>query len=236
MRAIILAGGKGTRLMPYTAVIPKPLMPVGEMPIVEILIKQLQRTGVDRITFALGHLAHLVQAVVGDGEKFGVRIDYSIEDKRLGTSGPLTLIHDLDETFMVLNGDVLTDLNFEDITSFHKSHQSTITIACHKRTVNIDYGVIHRNGFEVTRYEEKPKIELYVSMGVYVFDPAVLKYLPQGSYLDFPDLVDRLIDRKDKVLIYPHDGIWFDLGRLEDFNMVHEIWDDLKDKIILNND
>lgn len=236
MRAIILAGGQGTRLMPYTAVIPKPLMPVGEMPIVEILINQLQRSGVDRITFALGHLAHLVQAVIGNGDKFGVKIDYSIEDKRLGTSGPLTLIQDLNETFMVLNGDVLTDLNFDNLTSFHSSRNSTITIACHKRTVNIDYGVIHRDGFIVTRYEEKPTIELFVSMGIYVFDPAVLRYLPQGSYLDFPDLVNKLIEGNDKVLIYPYDGIWFDLGRLEDFNQVHEIWDDLKNKILVNND
>lgn len=236
MRAIILAGGQGTRLLPYTAVIPKPLMPVGEMPIVEILIKQLQRSGVNHITFALGHLAHLVQAVLGNGEKFGVKIDYSIEDKRLGTSGPLSLIGDLNETFMVLNGDVLTDLDFADIRSFHAERQSTITIACHKRTVNIDYGVIHRNGFEVTQYEEKPAIELYVSMGIYVFDPAVLKYLPPDTYVDFPDLVKKLIDTRDKVLIYPYDGVWYDLGRLEDFNRVHEVWHDLKDKILGNND
>lgn len=231
MRAVILAGGQGTRLKPYTAVIPKPLMPVGDMPIVEILIRQLQSSGVDRITFALGHLAHLVQAVLGNGNQYGVEIDYSIEDKRLGTSGPLSLIRDLNETFLVLNGDVLTDLDFHDITRFHAEQKSTITIACHKRAVNIDYGVIHRDGFRVTEYEEKPIIELYVSMGVYVFEPAVLSYVDLETYLDFPDLVNRLIQEKEHVLIYPYDGIWFDLGRFEDFNRVHEIWDDLKPKI-----
>jgi NDP-mannose synthase len=231
MRAIILAGGKGSRLLPYTTILPKPLMPIGEQPIVEILLRQLRHYGYNRITLALGHLAHLVQAVLGNGEKLGTRIDYSIEDVPLGTSGPISMVKDLNDTFLVLNGDVLTDMNFADLLTFHRQNKSVLTIASHRRRVDIDYGVIHRNGFNVVRYEEKPVINYEVSMGIYVFEPSVLHHISRASYLDFPDLVRMLLEKEEKVSSYPYDGIWYDLGRVADFQQAQDLLGTLKKSI-----
>lgn len=231
MRAVVLAGGKGARLSPYTAILPKPLMPVGDQAILEILIRQLKHNGFHRITVALGHLAHLVKAVLGNGDSLEVNIDYSIEDAPLGTSGPLLLIEPLDETFVVLNGDVLTDLSFQDVINFHRHNNAVATIATHKRNVNIDYGVVYRQGNRMTGYEEKPTMNYEVSMGIYVLEPRVLQFIPQGSYQDFPDLVRILIENKEKVMCYPYEGIWFDLGRFEDFQKVQELADSLAGSI-----
>jgi NDP-mannose synthase len=222
LRTVILAGGKGTRLRPYTTVLPKPLMPVGDQPILEILVRQLIRAGSTRITIALGHLANLVQAVLGSGERFGVEIDYSLEDKPLGTSGPLSLIPGLTDTFFVLNGDILTDLDFRDLRRFHCENNAALTIASHRRKVHIDYGVLHRDDHRLTRYVEKPVIDYEVSMGIYVFQPSVLGYIPNGEYLDFPDLVRTLLANQEPVYCYPYEGIWFDLGRPEDFDRAQE--------------
>lgn len=231
MRAVILAGGKGTRLLPYTTVLPKPLMPIGDQAIVEILIRQLRYHGFQRITVALGHLAHLVQALLGNGEKLGVKIDYSVEDVPLGTSGPLALIRGLDETFLVANGDVLTDINLEKMLRFHREQGAVATIATHCRRVDINYGVIHRDGFRVVRYDEKPVINYEVSLGIYIFDPLVLEHVPPGRYLDFPDLVTKLLQSGATVCSYPYEGVWFDLGRVEDFQAVHSTIDALREQI-----
>lgn len=231
MRAVILAGGKGTRLAPYTTIVPKPLLPVGEQPIVEILIRQLQNHGFHRITLALGHLAHLVQAVLGNGDHMGVRIDYSIENTALGTSGPIGLLKDLSETFVVLNGDILTDLNFDSLLNFHRDNRFALTVACHERKVNIDYGVVHSDGFQIVGYEEKPVLRFHVSTGIYVFEPTVLEHIVPGQYLDFPDLVNDMLRKGQRVGCYPFEGMWFDLGRIEDFQSVHESWDELKQTV-----
>ncbi len=175
MRAIILAGGKGTRLRPYPTIIPKPLVPVGDRPIVEVLIQQLGSQGFDWITVALGHLAPLVQAVLGDGTRFRVKCDYAVEDTPLGTSGPLSAIQDITGTFLVLNGDLLTDIDFRDLVRFHSENGFTLTVASLERKLHIDYGVIHKKGLEIVEYEEKPDMSLLVSAGIYVLEPSVLK-------------------------------------------------------------
>lgn len=231
MRAVILAGGKGKRLLPYTTILPKPLLPVGDQAILEILIRQIRNAGFHRITIALGHLAHLVQAVLGNGHNLGVQIDYSIEERPLGTSGPLSLIPDLNETFMVLNGDVLTDLDFQKMLSFHRENNAVTTIATHKRTVNIDYGVIRKNGLAVVGYDEKPPIHYEVSMGIYIFEPEVLAHIAHGAFLDFPDLVNILLSKEMHLVSYPHEGIWFDLGRAADFQQVQKMTDVLEKSI-----
>jgi NDP-sugar pyrophosphorylase family protein len=228
MRVVILAGGKGTRLRPYTNILPKPLLPVGERPVIEILIKQLHDCGFDRVTLALGHMAHLFKAVLGDGEKFGLKVEYAVEDSPLGTSGPLSKISGLDEPFLVCNGDVLTNFDFSGLMEFHRSREACMTIASHKRRVEIDYGVVRRSGAELVRYVEKPSIDYEVSMGIYAFDPRILRYIPDDSHLDFPDLVRILMDNEEKVLIHTFDGIWFDLGRIEDFQRVQDELIDLK--------
>ncbi len=218
MKAVILAGGKGARLAPYTKILPKPLMPIGDMPILEILLRQMRRSGVDEAILTVGHLAQLLQVFFQDGERLGLKISYSYEDQPLGTAGPLSLVSGLDDTFLVTNGDVLTTLDFADLVATHRRSGAAATIAMHKRQVKVDLGVIQTNGNqEVVGYIEKPTYDFHVSMGIYVFEPRVLKYIPYNQYLDFPNLVLRLIEVGELVRGYPFDGYWQDLGRPDDY-------------------
>ena len=229
MRAVILAGGKGTRLKPYTNVIPKPLMPIGDMSILEVLIHQLQRAGVHEVILTVGHKADLLHAFFQDGQRFGIPIRYSYEDKPMGTAGPLKIVKGLPKTFLVMNGDVLTDLDFSDLVRFHKETQSMVTIAMYNRHVNIDLGVLQFNdGYQVTGYIEKPTYEFNVSMGVYVFELAALDYIPADEHFDFPSLILKLIENGQKVSGYPFTGYWQDLGRPDDYEQAVEDFDKMK--------
>ncbi|MCX6078410.1 MAG: sugar phosphate nucleotidyltransferase [Chloroflexi bacterium] len=230
MKAIILAGGKGTRLLPYTKVIPKPLMPIGDMPILEVLVHQVKRAGVDEIILSVGHLASLLQAFFQDGTQLGTHIRYSYENIPLGTVGPLTIIPGLDQTFLVMNGDVLTDLEFSDLIAFHRESQALVTIAMHKRQVKIDLGVIQlaSNSQNVIGYIEKPTYDYQVSMGIYVFEPAALQYIPKDTYYDFPTLILELIKQGQKVAGYPFNGYWQDLGRPDDYERAIQDFDSLR--------
>lgn len=218
MKAVVLAGGKGARLAPYTRIIPKPMMPIGDKAILEILLHQMRRAGITDVILTVGHLAGLMRAFFQDGAHLGIKITYSYEDHPLGTAGPLGLIDGLDETFMVCNGDVLTMLNLSELIDFHKKNRSVATIASHLRKVHIDLGVIQTNGdHSIIGYQEKPTIDYLVSMGIYIFEPVVLQYIIKGSYLDFPDLIKILIAKNQKVIAYPYDGYWEDLGRPDDY-------------------
>lgn len=233
MKAVILAGGKGTRLAPYTKILPKPLMPVGEMPILEVIVRQLRRAGVDEIVLTVGHLAELLRAFFGDGSHFGLKIRYSFEEQPLGTAGPLALVDGLDETFLVMNGDVLTDLNIRDLVQFHKEMAASATIAMHQRKVKIDLGVILCDGGErVVGYIEKPTYDYRVSMGVYVFEPRVLNFIPRGKYLDFPNLVHKLLGEGEKVVGYLFNGYWQDLGRPDDYEQAAVDFNNLREKFL----
>ena len=219
MKAVVLAGGKGTRLVPYTRILPKPLMPIGDMPILEVLICQMKRYGVEEVILTVGHLAELLRSFFQDGSRFGIPIRYCYEDKPLGTAGPLAQVDGLDNTFLVSNGDVLTTLDLGALVAFHRAEGATATIAVHRRTVNIDLGVIKFNGRnEVVDYIEKPKFDYDVSMGIYVFEPTVLEHIPRGRYLDFPDLVLMLLAAGHRVVGFPFDGYWKDLGRPDDYD------------------
>jgi NDP-mannose synthase len=218
MRAIILAGGKGVRLAPVTEVIPKPLVPIGGKPIMEIVIRQLQRHGFNRITLAVGYMADLIRAYFGDGAKFGVKIDYSYEPHPLGTAGPLALINGLDKTFLVMNADVLTNINFEELIRYHQAQNGVATIGAYERESRIDLGVIIKDGGRrIVDYIEKPTMRHLVSMGVYVFEPQVLEFINGQGYLDFPDLVKLLLKADLPVNFYPFAGYWLDIGRHEDY-------------------
>lgn len=233
MKAIILAGGKGTRLAPYTKVLPKPLMPIGDMPILEILLRQLKRAGIDEVVLTVGHLAGLLQAFFQDGQSLGLTISYSFENYPLGTAGPLSLVQGLDDTFLVANGDVLTTLDLVDLFKFHRRSGAAATIATHKRTVNVDLGVIQFNGTQdVVGYIEKPTYDFQVSMGIYVFEPRVLNFIPYNQYLDFPDLVLNLIEAGDRVVGYPFDGYWQDLGRPDDYEQAVQDFASMRSKIL----
>jgi NDP-mannose synthase len=223
LQAVILAGGKGTRLAPYTTIFPKPLVPLGEVPILEIVIRQLKRAGIDTITLAVGHLSELIQAFFQDGSRFGVQIEYAREEKPLGTAGPLAAISGLDDTFLVMNGDVLTTLDFADLLRHHRENKNAATIAMHARQVNIDFGVIETGTQgKIANYIEKPTYAFQVSMGIYAFEPSVIAYIPAGKRFDFPELVLRLLAAGEPVSGYAYEGYWMDIGRPDDYTQASE--------------
>lgn len=224
MKTVILAGGQGTRLKPYTTVFPKPLMPIGDKPILEIIIRQLKSCGLDDIIITVGHLGELIMTFFGDGSQLGVNIKYSREDKPLGTAGGLGLIkEELKDTFLMINGDTLTTLNFSELVSYHQRNGAVTTIALKKREVYIDFGIVELDDNDnVKGYTEKPTNEYLVSMGVNVFEPRVLDYIKVGERLDFPDLTKTLITKGEKVKGFLFDGYWLDIGRREDYERANE--------------
>ena len=233
MKAVVMAGGKGTRLAPYTKILPKPLLPIGDMPILEVLIRQMKQAGVDEIFLTVGHLSELLRAFFQDGEQWGVKINYCYEDFPMGTVGALAQISGLNETFLMTNGDVLTTLNPQALFAFHKRQQAMATIAVHHRKVKIDFGVLQLNGSSsVTGYLEKPMLEYMVSMGMYVFEPDVVAYVPKRQYLDFPDLILKLIAAGEKVVAYPFDGYWQDLGRPDDYEQAANDFDGMRSQFL----
>ena len=233
MKAVVLAGGKGARLAPYTKILPKPLMPVDDMPILEILLRQMKRNGIDEVVLTVGHLSQLLRAFFQDGKQLGMEIGYSFEQKPLGTAGPLSLVKGLDDTFLVTNGDVLTTIDFKALVESHRKSGAVATIASHARKVKVDLGVIQFNGDnEIIGYIEQPTYDFYVSMGIYVFEPRVLDYIPHNQYLDFPDLVLKLIKAGERVLGYPYDGYWQDLGRPDDYEQAMQDFPSLRAQIL----
>jgi NDP-sugar pyrophosphorylase family protein len=236
MRAIILAGGKGTRLAPYTTVLPKPLMPIGEMPILEIVMRQLVHHGFNDLTLAVGYLAELLMAYCGDGSKFGARIDYSREEQPLGTAGPIALVPNLNETFLVMNGDLLTTIDYSAMLKYHRERDALATIACYQRDVKIDLGVIDIDPDNwVADYIEKPTFHYTVSMGIYIFEPAILNYIPLNQHLDLPELVLNLIKAKKKVNVFNFNGYWLDIGRHDDYERAIEEFAMHRDEFLLND-
>ncbi len=233
MRAVVLAGGKGARLAPYTTILPKPLMPVGDVPILEMLIAQLRLAGIDRITLAVGHLAPLLMAFFQDGDAFGVSIDYSVEPEPLGTAGPLTLIDGLDNTFLVMNGDLLTDIDFRSMIRFHAEQAAAATVGIYERTVNLDLGVVDTTSdHRITAYREKPTNRYMVSMGVYVMEPDVLAIIPNGRPFDLPDLVLALLRQGRPTVGYLHSGYWLDIGRPDDYQRAQDDAPEMRDRLL----
>jgi len=222
-QAVLLAGGKGTRLAPYTAVFPKPLMPIGDAPIIDILLRQLANAGFDRVVLAVGYLAELIQAFCGDGAKYGLRIEYCREESPLGTAGPLAHVGGLDAPFLVLNGDVLSSIDYGAFLESHTTSGAVASIATYMRTNKVEFGVVLADEFgTVTGYVEKPATDYLVSTGVYAFDPRVLPMIEPGVYLDFPTLVLRLLDEDMRVMSVPFDGYWLDIGRHDDFRLAQD--------------
>ncbi len=233
MKAVVLAGGRGARLAPYTKILPKPLMPIGDMPILEILLRQMKHSGVDEVILTVGYLSHLLCAFFQEGERLGLKIKYSFEEFPLGTAGPLSRVQGLDDTFIVANGDVLTSLDLTALVQKHRQTGAAATIASHARRVKVDLGVIQFNGSnEIIGYVEKPSYDFFVSMGIYVFEPRVLDYIPNNQYLDFPDLVIKLIQAGEKVLGYPFEGYWQDLGRADDYEQAVEEFESVRPQIL----
>jgi NDP-mannose synthase len=222
IRAVILAGGKGSRLAPYTTVLPKPLMPIGDRAILDVVVRQLEAAGFRDLVIAVGHLAHLIRAVFGDGSSYGVAIRYHEEEEALGTAGPLASIDGLDETFLMMNGDVLTTLDYGELVRAHREAGNVLTIATHRRVVQADYGILHVDGTRgatdcVVAYEEKPELPYTVSMGVYVLEPDAVALVPPARRFDLPDLVLALLAAGQPVGSFLFDGYWLDIGRHDDY-------------------
>jgi len=235
MKAVILAGGKGTRLKPYTTVIPKPLMPIGNYPILEVILHQLKQYGADEIILAVGHMAQLFQAFFNNGENYGIKIGYSFETQPLGTAGPLAqLIDRLDDDFLVMNGDLLTTLNYRRLYEYHQDHHAAATIGLYEREVKIDFGVVNVDSdHRLTEYIEKPTYKFNVSMGINVINPEIARpYLVPGKYLDLPDLMMKLHEDGHKVLTYNEPCYWLDIGRVDDYQMANEIFETRKSEFM----
>jgi NDP-sugar pyrophosphorylase family protein len=222
MKAVILAGGKGTRLKPYTYVFPKPLVPVGEQPILALLVQQLKKCGITDLVFCVNHMAELIRAYFGTGRKLGVKIRYSVEENPLGTIGPLKLLDDLPRHFLLMNGDLLTNLNFAHLFQAHLDDDALVTIGTYKRKVDIDFGVMNIQQNQVSGFIEKPQYNYDVSMGVYVFNRDVLEHVPANQPFGFDQLILTLLKKKMKIKSYPFDGYWLDIGRPEDFEKANQ--------------
>ncbi len=231
-RAVVLAGGKGSRLRPYTVVLPKPLMPIGEYPILEVILRQLASQGFDRVTLAVNYQAEIVRAFCGDGSRWGISIDYSLETVPLSTIAPLRLISDLPENFLLMNGDVLTDLPMQNLYEEHVSQKRLFTIAASERTNIVDYGVLHARENQLIGFEEKPKFQYLVSMGVYILNRSVLERVPAGQKYGFDDLMLDMLAHKESVHVERHSGYWLDIGRVDDYMRAVDEFDDRRKQLL----
>jgi len=233
MRAVILAGGKGTRLRPYTTLIPKPLVPLGgKYSILEIIIMQLKRSGFTHITLAVNHLSQLIMAYFGDGSRLGVKLDYSLEDGELSTIGPLTLIEDLPDNFLVMNGDILCDLDYRKFYDSHVSARSLISVSSYRRQVKIDFGVLRYDATgELGEFQEKPSFDFDVSMGIYCINRSVIDRLAKGEKYGFDNLMLDGLKSKQRIDIRPFDGYWLDIGRPDDYEFADENFEELSAKL-----
>ncbi len=234
MRAIILAGGKGSRLKPYTTLIPKPLVPIGnDKSILEIIINQLVEQGFTHITIAINHFSKLIQSYFGNGSKYKVKIDYSEEKKTLGTFAPLLLIKDLPKNFLVLNGDTLTNLNYKFFLSGHCKSKFDITIASTKRSENLNYGILTSRNKKLTSFKEKPKVQMNVGMGIYAVNKKIIieNTLKRLKKIDFNEILEKRLKLKKKTRVYEFSGFWLDIGRPEDYEYVNNNLDFIRSKI-----
>jgi NDP-sugar pyrophosphorylase family protein len=232
-RAVILAGGKGTRLRPYTVVLPKPLMPIGEFPILEVIVKQLARHGFDHITMAVNHQAEIIKAFFQTGQRWGIHIDYSLEDVPLGTMGPLRLIPDLPENFLVMNGDVLTDLDYGGFFDCHAGSGTIFSISSSVRKHVVDYGVLETTAVgHLSGFREKPDLQYQVSMGIYMVGRRALAYIPEDGPYGFDKLMLDLLAAGEKVEVRPYQGYWLDIGRPDDYAQAIDVFESMRTRFL----
>jgi NDP-sugar pyrophosphorylase family protein len=232
MDVVVLAGGRGTRLRPYTTVLPKPLMPVGDMPVLEILLRRLAAAGFERVNLAVGHLGELIEAYFGDGRRYGLELVYWREAEPLGTAGPLAQMELESERALVMNGDLLTTLEFAALVETHVAGNASATLAVVSRDVPIDFGVVHVEEGRVAGFEEKPVLTHDVSMGVYVFEQDVVRLVPAGVRFDFPDLLAAVLERGWRVQAHLSTDFWLDIGRIEDYELALERFEDIRGTLL----
>jgi len=234
MQAIILAGGQGSRLRPFTTFIPKPLMPMGDMPILEIIMRQLKHFGVKNVVISVNHLADLMMAFFKSGEKLGLDINYAIEEKALGTAGPLSIMDNLEETFLVMNADLLTTIDYGNLINFHKKNGFDATISTYKKEVKISLGVIQSQENNFVNYIEKPTYNFDVSMGIYVFNKSVIEYIPKNERMDIPDLILKLKENNKKIGCYYANYDWLDIGKFDDYEKAVSVFKEKRSEFLRN--
>jgi NDP-mannose synthase len=236
IHAVLLAGGRGTRLKPYTTFIPKPLMPIGDLPIIEVILLQLKHAGIETVTIAVGHMAQLLQAFVGDGSRFGLEITYSSEESPLGTAGPLGQIREKMKSYdavICMNGDVLTTLDYGVAIDAHFESGAEATICLNRRKVDIDFGVVEsdKDGHLVA-YKEKPTLFYDVSMGINILSPQAIARIPLGKFYNIPDLMIDIKESGATVNCHRQDCYWLDIGRVEDYSTACEIFESRKGEFV----
>lgn len=235
-RAIILAGGQGTRLKPYTTLLPKALVPLGETPVLELVLRQLKHHGFTDITLAVGHLASLIEAYFGDGSRLGVNITYSREDKPLGTAGPLKKMNDLPENFLVMNADIVSDIDYGKVFDAHVKAENNpaASIAVYRRTSKIDFGIVEfdANNHQIEAFIEKPVYEHSVSMGIYIFNKRVLETIPDDEFYGFDTLMKSLIEKNEPLQAFPFNGYWLDIGRVDDYETAVNDFENMKSTLL----
>jgi mannose-1-phosphate guanylyltransferase len=231
---VIVAGGKGVRLRPYTTVIPKPLVPIGDRySILEIVMLQLAQCGFKRATLAIGHLGHLIRAYVGDGSQWGLEVDYAEERSPLGTVGPALMVLDnLPDHFLLMNGDILTDMNYADLLNFHIASDAPLTVATNERVHQVDFGVLEIKDGRITSFTEKPPLTYTVSMGVYAMSKRHLENYTKGLPYGFDEIMYDLINKGTYPASYPFDGYWLDIGRPDDYDRANEEFEVMESKLL----
>jgi len=234
MQAVILAGGKGTRLRPYTNIIPKPLLPIDDMPILEIILKQLKKHEFTEVVITIGHLGEIIKAYFGDGKKFGLKIRYSLEEKPLGTVGALSIVDNLDDNFLVMNGDILCNIDFSSLYDFHMKNDRKITIVTYKKSIKLSLGVVKCEDSKLIDYIEKPEYKFDVSTGIYILNKKVVSLVPFNKYYDFPILIKDII-KEENINVYKFSGYWFDIGTPEDYNQAQDSFIELRE-VFLNEE
>lgn len=234
MHAVILAGGRGVRLRPYTTAFPKPLVPIGdEFAILEIVLRQLRSSGFESATIAIGHLGQLIRAYCGDGSQWGLDVRYWTEEEPLGTMGPVVAnLDDLPEHFLVMNGDVLTDLDFRAVLEGHAASGDPLTVASYDRTVLIDFGVLTTADGHIAEFREKPVEHFSVSMGIYAVSRETLRSYPAGEALGFDELVLDLMAAGTPPRVHPFAGYWLDIGRPDDYDRANDDWVELRSRLL----
>jgi NDP-mannose synthase len=227
MRAVILAGGLGTRLRPYTTVLPKPLVPVGERPILEHVLRRLHGCGIRRVDLCVGHLGELIQVYFSQATTLpgDLELGWVWEEESLGTAGALRLVPDLTGSFIAMNGDILTTLDYRELMAFHERGGAALTVATHAQRVDVDLGVIETDGDRIVGFREKPVLDYEVSMGIYAYDERALQHLPAAGPCQFPELVQRLLDAGESVRAFRSDAEWFDIGTFSEHQRAIEAFE-----------
>jgi len=218
LQAVIMAGGFGTRLSPLTDTLPKSMLPIGDRPILELIIDQLRQSGISRVNLTTHYKKDIITSHFGDGDGFGVEIQYVEEDQPMGTAGAISLLDRSDEPILVINGDILTDVNFRNMLDFHQEHHADMSVAVRYHEFQLPYGAVTTDGVEITGISEKPVIRNLINAGIYLLNPSVRKLIPSGRRYDMTDLIRKLLENRRRVVSFPIGEYWIDIGQVEDYD------------------